>query len=261
MSATEPSLLAALSQHLIDAHLNCSTVPADVVVPVLNGDAESYAIQQQIIKALQVPVAGWKVGAKSPDSTPNGAPLPLGGILKPGAVVKRSDYRPCGLELEIAFRFDRGFEPRATAYSDEEVWAGIGSMFTTIEVVASRYAGWPNVDKGATLADLGSHAALIVGESIPYRADFPFLSPPLSFKIGNIDILQTMLNGRSANTAGDPRRLLPWVVNHHTLVRGEPIKPDLIVTTGTFTGMYIPEQGGEVRGQIEGFPPIYFTLA
>jgi 2-keto-4-pentenoate hydratase len=167
----------------------------------------------------------------------------------------REVFAPLGLELEIAFRFGRRFDASTTPYSEAEVLASIGSIGATIEIVASRYAEWPAVDKLAQLADLQNHGALIVGEFTPYREDFPFVAPSLHFNFDGNDVVKAT----PANPAGDPRRLLTWLVNHATS-RGIAVTPEMVVTAGSYTGMFFPQTAGTATGRIEGLAPVSLTL-
>ena len=222
-------------------------VPADA-------DA-AFAVQRRTLMLRSQAIGGWKVGAKSPTGPIQGAPLPADRILKSGAVVRREDYRLLGLELEIAFRFGRVFEPSAEPYADEVVIAGVASMLATIEIVSSRFARWPDVDKLCQLADLQNHGALACGEAVAYSAAFPFAAPSLAFMSDGVDIVRSPV----ANPAGDPRRLLAWVVNHCT-ARGIAVGTDVIVTTGSYTGMHFASAPGTVVGEIRGLPPVSLTL-
>ena len=62
-----------------------------------------------------------------------------------------------------------------------------------------------------------------------------------------------------ANPAGDPRRLLAWVVNHCT-VRGITVDSDVVVPTGSYAGMHFASAPGTVVGEIRGLPPVSLTL-
>ncbi|MFL9866675.1 2-keto-4-pentenoate hydratase [Paraburkholderia fungorum] len=248
-------MTTSLSQRLADArrhHLTLDALPPEQTPA---DGAAAYAIQHDILRVLDAPIGGWKIGAKSDSGPIQGAPLPANDLHADGARLPREAFAPLGLELEIAFRFGRRFEPSTTPYSEAEVHAGIGSFGATIEIVASRYAGWPNVDKLAQLADLQNHGALIVGEFTPYREDFPFVAPSLRFSFEGHDVVETT----PANPAGDPRRLLTWLVNHATS-RGIAITPEMVVTTGSYTGMFCPQSAGTANGRIEGLAPISLTL-
>lgn len=221
-------------------------------------DAQAaFDVQHETMALQGWRIGGWKVGAKSADGPIQGAPLPDIACRRSGAQFARAAYAPLGLELEIAFRFGRTFAPRAEPYSDEEVLASIESMAATIEIVASRYAAWPRIDKLAQLADLQNHGALIVGEFVPYRADFPFVVPHAGFRFGGEEVMK---HGQATNPAGDPRRVLPWVVDHCTRTRRIEITPQTIVTTGSYTGMFFPGRPGAARGEIDGLPPVELVI-
>ncbi|MCC8393843.1 2-keto-4-pentenoate hydratase [Paraburkholderia sp. MMS20-SJTR3] len=253
------SITSSLGQRLAEARASRATL--DTLPPAqIPADADAaYAIQHEILRACNdacnARIGGWKIGAKSASGPIQGAPLPASDLHPGGARIARDGFKPLGLELEVAFRFARRFEAASTPYSDDEVLAAIGSIGATIEIVASRYAAWPDVDKLAQLADLQNHGALIVGEFTPYRDDFPFVAPSLRFSFDGQDVVETA----PANPAGDPRRLLPWLVNHATS-RGIAVTPEMVVTAGSYTGMFFPRDAGTASGQIEGLAPVSVTL-
>jgi 2-keto-4-pentenoate hydratase len=248
-------MTTSLSQRLADARRNHLTLDALPPEQTPADGTAAYTIQHEILRILEAPIGGWKIGAKSDSGPIQGAPLPANDLHADGARLPREAFAPLGLELEIAFRFDRRFEPATTPYSEADVHAGIGSIGATIEIVASRYAEWPTVDKLAQLADLQNHGALIVGEFTPYREDFPFVAPSLQFSFEGQDVVKAT----PANPAGDPRRLLTWLVNHATS-RGIAVTPEMVVTTGSYTGMFFPQSLGTASGHIEGLAPISLTL-
>jgi 2-keto-4-pentenoate hydratase len=247
-------MTTSLSQLLADARRSRTTL--DTLPQQLPSDADAaYAIQHEILSACGARIGGWKIGAKSASGPIQGAPLPNTDLHSDGARLSREGFAPLGLELEVAFRFGRRFEPSATPYHADEVLAGIGSIGATIEIVASRYAAWPAVDKLAQLADLQNHGALIVGEFTRYREDFPFVAPSLRFEFNGRNVIETT----PANPAGDPRRLLTWLVNHASS-RGIAVTPEMVVTAGSYTGMFFPREAGTASGHIEGLAPVHFTL-
>ena len=240
-------LVTAQETHAPLESLRPELVPADA--------AAAFAVQERTLGLRGQAIGGWKVGAKSLAGPIQGAPLPADRILESGTVVRCEDYPLLGLELEIAFRFGRVFEPSPEPYPDEVVLASVTSMLATIEIVSSRFAGWPDVDKLCQLADLQNHGALACGEAVAYSAAFPFATPALAFTADGVDIVKSPV----ANPAGDPRRLLAWVVNHCT-ARGIAVEPDVVVTTGSYTGMHFASAPGTVVGEIRGLPPVRLTL-
>jgi 2-keto-4-pentenoate hydratase len=248
---------AALARLLVDARAPraaLETLPQDVQ-PANAEDA--YAVQHATLDALRDSIGGWKVGAKTPTGGPiQGSPLPASCVHRSGVSLSRSSFGAAGLELEVAFSLGRRFAPAGAPYTDEQVLDAIESMQATIEVVTSRFSAWPNVDKLWQLADLQNHGALIVGQAVPYDDTFPFLAPAASFTFDGAPLF----DGAPANPAGDPRRLLGWLINHG-VSRGLTFEPGTVLTCGSYTGMAFPEKTGVVRGAIDGLPPVQFTLA
>jgi 2-keto-4-pentenoate hydratase len=222
---------------------------------------DAYATQEATLRALGADssdsraIGGWKVGSKSADGPIQGALLPASGMHESGVHLSMQAFGKAGLELEVAFTFKRSFDANSGPYSDDDIWNAIDSVHAAIEVVASRFAAWPDIDKIWQLADLQNHGALIVGEFMPYHEDFPFVAPALRFDFNGRDVVELT----PANPAGDPRRLLTWLVNHATS-RGITVTPDMIVTTGSYTGMFFPRSAGMAHGRIEGLPPVSVTL-
>jgi len=245
--------LASRLVHAGPAGLSFADLPAGLVP----ADAQAaYAVQAHVLALRQSGIAGWKVGSKTPTGPIQGAPLPADGVHASPATLMRAAFRPLALELEIAFRFGEDFAPRSAPYADEQVFAALSHMAATIEVVSSRYQEWPGVDRLAQLADLQNHGALVVGEAVPYRAGYPYLAPSLSFTFDGADIAASP----AANPAGDPRRLLPWVVNH-CRAHGITLQAGTWITGGSYTGMHFPATPGTARGSFDGLPPVALTLA
>ncbi|BBQ01821.1 hydratase (plasmid) [Burkholderia sp. SFA1] len=217
---------------------------------------EAYAAQEATVRFLRADIGGWKVGAKSSDGPIQGAPLPADGMHKTGARLALDAFGKPGLELEVAFRLGRRFEPGRGPYRDEDVLAAIESVHASIEVVASRFAAWPDVEKPWQLADLQNHGALIVGEGVPYDAAFPFVSPAMTFTFDGAPLFQ----GAPANPAGDPRRLLAWTVNH-SVSRGLAVERGTVITAGSYTGLAFPGRPGTATGVIEGLPAVELHFA
>ncbi|MGE7993016.1 2-keto-4-pentenoate hydratase [Pseudomonas sp. NPDC089554] len=254
MNTAAPS--AHLAQLLVDAQRERSPLGELDQALYPKDFADAYYTQQAIFALRGLEAGGWKIGSKSHTGPVQGSPLPTECLHAPGSTFARADYTPVGLELEIAFRFKRDFAPRDEEYSEEEVHAGIGEMAATLEIVSSRFAAFPKVEPLTQLADLLNHGALVVGEFVPYRDDFPFAQPTLELAFNG----ESIVPGAPANPAGDPRRLLTWLVNHHTR-NGQVLPKDFVITTGSFTGMHFAKAPGELKGQINGLPPVSLKLS
>ncbi|WP_298380675.1 hypothetical protein [Azospirillum sp.] len=82
---------------------------------------EAYTVQDAVVQRLDVPVVGWKVGARSPEAEPNCAPV-LASVLGPeGPALDGNAFSMRGIEAEIAVRFARGLPPRDAVYGRDEV--------------------------------------------------------------------------------------------------------------------------------------------
>ena len=145
------------------------------------------------------------------------------------------------------------FDP--IGHTDEEVLGGVTSMLATIEVVSSRFAQWPRVERLCQLADLQNHGAIACGQAIDYAPAFDCASPQLSFTFNGANIAPA----QALNPAGDPRRLLGWLVNH-CAARGLSIGAGIVVTTGSYTGLHFPDSPGTAVGEFRGLPPVRLTI-
>ncbi|MES2102729.1 MAG: fumarylacetoacetate hydrolase family protein [Pseudomonadota bacterium] len=246
--------ISGLSGLLSNAYQTQSitAVPAEMA---LAGADQAYAVQHDFLSRVSIGTGGWKIGAKSVDGPIQGAPLPLDGIYRCSAALNKRHFPVLGLELEIAFTFNREFTAADAGISDAEVLACLHGMQASIEVVSSRLAGWPQVDKLLQLADLQNHGALIVGEAVAYDQDFLFQHPRVSLRMDDAEIF----SGQGSNPAGDPRRLLPWLVRH-CAAQGLTLAAGSIITTGSYTGIHFPAVTGVVSGEVEGLPPLQFKL-
>jgi 2-keto-4-pentenoate hydratase len=249
---TSPDALAA---QLFEARRAGRSMSSADVAGEPQAAADAYAVQLRSIALRDSRVVAWKVGAKTPDGPIQGSALPSDAFHASPGVVNRADFGVLGLELEIAFRLGRSFAPSATPYSNDEVMEAISTMAATIEVVTSRYAEWPKVAPLLQLADLQNHGALCIAEGIAYDLAYAFDHPVTRFEFNGSSVLVAT----PRNPAGDPRRLLPWLVNHVTS-RGVAFTADIWVTTGSYTGMHFPEAAGTAVGQFDGLPEIRLRI-
>lgn len=223
-------------------------IPADA--------AAAFRVQHAQLALAGKSIGGWKVGSKSADGPIQGAPLPASGVHVSGATLARSAFIHTALELEIGFRLGRTLTPNAEGYSDAQVAQAFDRMLVTLEVVDSRLVGWPDADKRAQLADLQSHGALVVSESVPFDAAYPFLAPRATLSFNSHSILPAQV----ANPAGDLQRLLRWLVAHASSL-GLTLHEGLIVTAGSYSGLHLVTEPGVVHGGFDGLPSVQLTLS
>jgi len=245
-----------LADLLSAAYNGNSTTSLPTTLEPANMDS-AYEVQQRFLTKCKVATGGWKIGAKSDTGPIQGAPLPLPRIYAGGASIARGDYPVLGIELELIFSFNRDFLPQPEPISERQVLESVGTFGAAIEIVSSRIAGWPETPKLMQLADLQNHGALVIGEMVEYRGDFSyiFINPMVDLRINGVPLF----NGIGRNPAGDPRRLLCWLVNH-CREKGLALPAGSIITTGSYTGMEFPADAGTVTGKITGLPAVTFEL-
>src|SRR5258707_9386778 len=135
-----------------------------------------YAIQDGVAHATG-PVAGWKVGARTPTAEPNPAPLLAGALVKSPARFDGKAMHMIGVEIEISFHIVRDIAARDEPVGREEALAAVGDAFVGMEVVDTRLADFKQADPEWLLADNQMNHALVVGDGVKdwARLDWPDL--------------------------------------------------------------------------------------
>lgn len=205
-----------------------------------------YAIQDGVARATG-PVAGWKVGARTPTAQPNPAPLLAGALVASPARFDGKAMHMIGVEIEISFHIVRDIAPREAAVDREEALAAVGDAFIGMEVVDTRLANFKQVDPEWLLADNQMNHALVVGDSVKdwARLDWPDLQVRLV-----IDG-ETVVEQRGGLGAVDPVRPLAWMIDHAVRRRGG-IRRGQAITTGSWTGLRYFPPGTRARGEFAG---------
>ena len=106
-----------------------------------------YAIQDGVARATG-PVAGWKVGARTPTAEPNPAPLLAGALVKSPARFDGEAMHMIGVEIEISFHIAHDIAARDKAVGREEALAAVGDAFVGMEVVDTRLANFKQCRSG-----------------------------------------------------------------------------------------------------------------
>src|SRR6266850_2053982 len=149
-----------------------------------------YAIQDGVAAATG-PIAGWKVGARTPTAEPNPAPLLAGALVKSPARFNGTAMHMIGVEIEISFHIVRDIAAREAPVGREEALAAVGDAFVGMEVVDTRLADFKQADPEWLLADNQMNHALVVGDGVKdwARLDWPDLQVRLVID-GNIVVDQ-----------------------------------------------------------------------
>jgi 2-keto-4-pentenoate hydratase len=220
--------------------------PPFALSPGAEGRAEVYAIQDGVAEATG-PVAGWKVGARTPTADPNPAPLLAGALVTSPARFDGKAMHMIGVEIEISFHIARHIAARSAPVEREEALAAVGDAFVGMEVVDTRLAGFKSADPEWLLADNQMNQALVIGDPIREwrRLDWPNLKVKLVID-GKVEVEQTGGLG-----AVDPVRPLAWMIDHAVRRRGG-IRKGQAITTGSWTGLRYYRPGSRARGEFVG---------
>src|SRR3954449_1072305 len=202
-------------------------------------EADSYQIQDAVMRRLGERAGGWKVGY-SPEGGIFCAPIYASKVYASPATLPASGFHVIGIECEIGFRVNQDLPERARLYDIDEVLAAC-SLHPTIEVVDSRYQDFRSLDRLQVLADNFSNGALVYSAAASNWQGMDLAHPPIDVTAdGKIFAECTGLR------AGDPVTLFVELVNFVAERRGG-VPAGTFVTTGTHTGLVFTEPGAHIR--------------
>lgn len=202
-------------------------------------EADSYAVQDGVLRRLGERIGGWKVGF-SPEGGIFCAPIYASRVHASPAALPARGFHLIGIECEIGFSLNQAFSARARPYARDEVLAA-ASLHPTIEIVDSRYIDFRSLDRLQVLADNFSNGGLVYGASASGWQGMDLAHPPIAVTADGKDFAEC-----TGLRAGEPIGLLVDLVNHIANRRGG-IPAGTFVTTGTHTGMVFTEPGVQIR--------------
>ena len=202
-------------------------------------EADSYAIQEAVLRRLGERIGGYKVGF-SPEGGIFCAPIFASKVHASPASLPAGGFHLLGIECEIGFRLNQALAARAQPYGRDEVLAAV-SLHPTIEIVDSRYIDFRALDRLQVLADNFSNGALVYGATAAGWEGMDLVHPPIAVTNSGKDFAEC-----TGLRAGDPIGLLIDLVNHVAKARGG-VPEGTFVTTGTHTGMVFTKPGAQIR--------------
>src|SRR5712692_6710562 len=202
-------------------------------------EADSYAIQDAVLRHLGERIGGYKVGF-SPEGGIFCAPIYASAVYPSPAQLPARGFHLIGIECEIGFRLNQALPARAQAYSRDEVLA-VASLHPTIEIVDSRYQDFRSLDRLQVLADNFSNGALVYGAAASGWQGMNLVHPPIRVTADGREFAEA-----TGLRAGDPIGLFVELVNLVARARGG-VPSGTFVTTGTHTGMVFTEPGAQIR--------------
>jgi 2-keto-4-pentenoate hydratase len=202
-------------------------------------EADSYQIQDAVMRRLGETAGGWKVGY-SPEGGIFCAPIYVSKIYASPASLPAAGLHVIGIECEIGFRVNRDIPERGRLYDIDEVLAS-SSLHPTIEVVDSRYQDFRSLDRLQVLADNFSNGALVYGAAAANWQGMDLVHPPIDVTADGSKLAEC-----TGLRAGDPVTLFVELVNFVAARRGG-VPAGSFVTTGTHTGLVFTEPGAHIR--------------
>ena len=213
--------------------------------------AQAYAVQDAVVRE-RGEIAGWKVGAASPQAHPARAALTRDSVwVVPGGqavTVPAAGFAVMGVEAELVYELGADLPERATPYSAADVLAAMASVRAAIEVCDTRFAAWAQQGEWSRLADQACHGSLIVGSGTAEVAAVRPLAQGVSLSVNGAVAVQ---HAGWGNPAGDPLRLLTWLANEGARSLGG-LCADQWVTTGSCTGTVLVAPGTVVVADFPG---------
>ena len=213
--------------------------------------AQAYAVQDAVVRE-RGEIAGWKVGAASPQALPARAALTRDSVFVAPAGqalhLPAAGFAVMGVEAELVYELGADLPERATPYSAVEVLAAMASVRAAIEVCDTRFAAWAQQGEWSRLADQACHGALIVGSGTTDLSGVQPLLQPVNLSVNGSVAVQHAAWG---NPAGDPLRLLTWLANEGARSLGG-LRAGQWVTTGSCTGTVLVAPGTVVVADFPG---------
>jgi len=241
--------------HAVQSLLEARRSGIQVAPPFALPDRDAvYAIQDGVARATG-PVAGWKVGARTPTAEPNPAPLLAGALVKSPARFDGKAMHMIGVEIEISFHIVRDIAARDQAVGREEALAAVGDAFVGMEVVDTRLADFRHVDAEWLLADNQMNHALVVGDRVKDWSGLDWPDLQVTLLIDG----STVVEQRGGLGAVDPVRPLAWMIDHAVRRRGG-IRKGQAITTGSWTGLRYFPPGTRARGELAGLGAVEATF-
>jgi 2-keto-4-pentenoate hydratase len=233
--------------HAVQALLDARRSGRQMVPPfALSDRAAVYAIQDGVAAATG-PVAGWKVGARTPTAEPNPAPLLNGALVPSPARFDGRAMHMIGVEVEISFHIVRDIARRAAPVERAEALAAVGDAFVGMEIVDTRLADFKNADPDWLLADNQMNHALVVGDPIRDWKTLDWATLPVTLVVDG----QTIVEQLGGLGAVDPVRPLVWMIDHAVRQR-DGLRAGQAITTGSWTGLRYFPPGSHARGEFVG---------
>jgi 2-keto-4-pentenoate hydratase len=165
--------ILAVAEALLRARESGAAADAMPLADALASADEAYEAQQRVAEALGWFAGGvprhWKSGGPGRTQPLTHAPLPPAGVWTSPGDARRWPLQQRLVESEVALRLGREVDAALAATLDlASACALVDAMAVSIEIVDSRWQQGLAAPALLRLADLASHAALVLGDWVPF---------------------------------------------------------------------------------------------
>jgi 2-keto-4-pentenoate hydratase len=167
------------------------------------------------------------------------------------ATVRLADHMHVVMECELAVRVSRTFEPRATAYTRDEVRAAVAEVMPAFELIEDRNADYKASKAITMICDNAWNAGIVLGAPVKVPA-----SLELNGLAGNL----STGSGKHSGKTDDPMGALAWIANL-AATRGKPLAAGQVVITGSLIPTLPIAAGETFNFEIEGIGAVRATGA
>lgn len=251
---TRDEIIAAGAERLIQAHRQHRSIPVPSDIPLAE-EADAYAIQERVSASLGTH-AGWKLGGIVRGETPRYSRMFVEHCQASPGAFRRRDHHLVYLEPELAVVLGEAIPARATPYTLAEIAPRVAGLHAALELVDSRFEGWPEVPALWQLADGLSHGGFVLGSGIAPGGLDQLVDAEYRLTLDG----QVALAGRGDHPGGDPAALLVETVNARIARDGEGFAAGEIITTGTFDGVVEMLAGQQARLVFAGIGEVVMHL-
>ncbi|MQF96162.1 MAG: hypothetical protein FI731_10855 [SAR202 cluster bacterium] len=161
-------------------------------------------------------------------------------------IVKVSDYVHIGAECEIAVLLSADLPAESSPYDRKAVSGAVGALMPAFELVDDRGADYSDLFFLGVAADNAWNAGIVLGEQVTDWRGIDLVTASGVMTING----QPAGEGKGGDVLGHPLDALAWLAN--TLARrGQSLKKDMIVMTGSIVSTKFLNQGDEAHFQID----------
>ncbi len=230
---------------LVQARRSASTV---LLPPECRPDtlSDAYAIQNRATELINLPMAGWKIGAASRTvAQAEGARESVSGRLfthnihgSPATLGEGyfSSFRNC--EVEFVLKMGRELAPGSTPYSLVEIEAAVDLLYPAIEIGDSRLADRQTAGFPTICADNAGGTHLVLGDPVHDWRDYDLVAHGASLVVDGVLVAE----GRGGDVMGSPLLSLAWLVEQQTRW-GSRVPAGSWIATGSCTGINMVPEG------------------